>query len=187
MCICSIQSYSNNIWRTSIEMKRQIYWKYWKLLLSLYFKYDPLIELQFWKNTARSNMKIGTGRWFQDWDQEGPVDQAGPEHPVWPRWDHMPWWLLPRGQLVLLPWCLLLCCHCCRLSLWGQEDPADGAGQEQPVWWGLVPQWLVLPLSWWVLLWKFVFSSSLWMSLILWKLNKQDIVLLKTVRILYFN
>ena len=58
MCICSIQSFSNNIWRTSIEKKRQIYWKYWKLLLSLYFKYDPLIELQFWENTARSNMKI---------------------------------------------------------------------------------------------------------------------------------
>ena len=92
MCICSIQSFSNNIWRTSVEKKRQIYWKYWKLLLSLYFKYDPLIELQFWKNTARSNMKIlavifgsgGTGRWFQDWDQEGPVDQVGPNETTCP-------------------------------------------------------------------------------------------------------
>merc|ERR1712192_118187 len=61
--------------------------------------------------------------------------------------DLMPSWLLPRGQLVLLPCQHVLCFHRCRLPLRCQEGPAHEDGQEQAVriWRDLMANWFCCP------------------------------------------
>merc|ERR1712181_157476 len=77
--------------------------------------------------------------------QEGPAHEVGQEQAVRIWRDLMPSWMLPRGQLVLLPRQHVLCCHCCRLPLRCQEGPAHEVGQAQAVriWRDFMPRWLL--------------------------------------------